>query len=227
MIVPRNQWCDTPRRSVPARIPLPAPAVWLHHGASGTSSIRTARAYARFHIVNRGWQDIGYSFVIAEGRVLEGRGAGRSGGHTSGHNSTSHGICVAGDYTSRDPDPADLDALRWLLAHGTEQGWWPTPTITGGHRQAPGASTTCPGRLVRFIPSINQGDDMTPADRELLQKAAADAAEARRLAAEVVTSLAGRHIGNDLQRLRVTSRAIAHAAGLPTEHPVPDGPVPA
>ena len=164
-IVPRNDWAgDIPPNGTPPRIALPAPRLWLHHGADGDSTIDTARAYARYHIRQRGWLDIGYSFVIADGQVLEGRGAGRSGAHTAGDNDESHGICIAGDYTSRPPSDADLDALIWLLRHGTSQGWWGTGQLTGGHRDAPGASTSCPGdALHRLIPDINRratGDDM-------------------------------------------------------------------
>ena len=162
-IVARDAWCDTPRTAEPPAIRLPAPRVWLHHGASGSSSADTARSYARFHIRDRGYFDIGYSFLIAGGRVLEGRGAGRAGAHTRGDNAASHGICVVGDYRSRVPSGGDLDALIWLLRHGAEQGWWPTPALTGGHRDAPGASTLCPGDgLYRLIPDINRRALGTP-----------------------------------------------------------------
>ena len=178
-ILPYEQWANgiTPN-GTPGRIPLPAPDLWLHHGAAGTSSITTARSYARYHIHTRGWLTIGYSFLIAEGKVLEGRGPGRQGAHTAGQNERSHGICVAGDYTDRPPSDEDLDALRWLIGHGHEQGWWPTPRLTGGHRDAPGAFTSCPGRaLHRLIDSINrppEEDVMTPA-----QEAKLDAVLAR------------------------------------------------
>jgi hypothetical protein len=156
-IVPYREWCDVTPRGTPARIATPAPRLWLHHGASGTSTVATARAYARWHIVNNGWMHVGYSFLVAAGKVLEGRGAGRAGAHTSGDNHGSHGVCLVGDYTSRGPSPEDVDALRWLLRHGHAQGWWPTAEFTGGHRDAPGASTSCPGaRLWTLIPTLNR-----------------------------------------------------------------------
>jgi hypothetical protein len=162
-IVPYRQWSDVTPRGTPSAIRLPAPRLWLHHGASGTSTVATARAYARFHIVTQGWTHVGYSFLVAGGQVLEGRGPGRAGAHTAGDNTGSHGICLVGDYTNRTPAPADLDALRWLLLHGHAQGWWPTPTFTGGHRDAPGASTSCPGtRLWPLIPSLNSRPTPAP-----------------------------------------------------------------
>ena len=136
---------------------LPAGEVWLHHGEAGTSSVGTANGYAAYHIRTKGWGEIGYSFVIAGGRVLEGRGAGVVGAHTKGRNDRSHGVCVAGNYVSRQPSPVDLDALVWLLKHGHQQGWWDRPAFTGGHRDAPGASTSCPGdRLQAELPDINR-----------------------------------------------------------------------
>ena len=158
-IIRRNDWCTTPATGTPSAIPTKLPRRWLHHGASGTSSIATANAYARWHIVGRPqptWLDVGYSWLIAEGKVLEGRGPGRQGAHTRLDNDSSYGIVVCGDYRTREPSARDIDALVWLLRHGVSRGWWDTPAFTGGHRDAPQASTTCPGnRLHRLIPSIN------------------------------------------------------------------------
>jgi hypothetical protein len=172
-IIPRRDWCNIAPNGTPHRMQLPAPRVWLHHGAGGSSTIATANSYARYHIATNGWQDIGYSFVIAEGKVLEGRGAGRVGAHTHGDNSRSHVICMAGNYQNAVPADRDLDALRWLLSHGAERGWWASPKLTGGHRDAPGASTACPGSaLHRLIPTINAAPEgtMTPAQEQKLDR---------------------------------------------------------
>jgi hypothetical protein len=163
---------------------LPAAEVWLHHGAAGTSSTATANGYAAYHIRDKAWGEVGYSFLIAGGRVLEGRGAGVEGAHTRGRNGISHGICMVGSYGNTLPPAEDLDALVWLLQHGHEQGWWNRPQLTGGHRDAPGASTSCPGdRLWRHIPELNrqaaEEDVMTPEQDRML----------RELHAEVYTAL--------------------------------------
>lgn len=167
-IVPRSEWAHRPPRAAPVRIPDRLPRRWLHHGAGGSSSIATARAYLNHHLDGNGWNDIGYSWLIAEGKVLEGRGVGRQGAHTRGDNASSYGICMVGNYSSSPPADRDLDALVWLLRHGHAQGWFTAPGFTGGHRDAPGASTTCPGSaLWAQIGPINaraQEDDMTPDD---------------------------------------------------------------
>ena len=153
-IVPASQWRTLDWRLSPT-IVTPSPELYLHHGASGTSSLATLIAYERHHVLGNGWAGgLGYNFAIAAGRIYEGRGAGRQGAQVRGRNRLSHGIVICGDYTSRDPADRDLDALVWLVRHGHEQGWWPS-TITGGHRDAPGASTACPARLRHFIPEVN------------------------------------------------------------------------
>lgn len=35
--------------------------------------------------------------------------------------------------------------MAWLLQQGQHSGWWQRARLDGGHRDAPGASTECPG----------------------------------------------------------------------------------
>jgi hypothetical protein len=151
-IHPRSTWkARTPRRRF--LMHLPSPRVWVHHsaGASLTGAKNewwaSLRQIQRFHMDDRGWDDIAYSFLIGGGEIFEGRGAGVVGGHTSGNNSSSHGICLLGNYEFMHPTDADLAALARLLAHGRRQGWW--GELTGDHSQAPGARTACAGKNLR------------------------------------------------------------------------------
>jgi hypothetical protein len=74
-----------------------------------------------FHREVRGWNDIGYNFVIdAFGRVFEARAGGIDepvvGAHAGGYNLASTGIAVLGSFTSQ-PIPAPAKrALQRLLA---------------------------------------------------------------------------------------------------------------
>ena len=181
-IVAFRQWAG---QDLPAlrSISTPTGDVWLHHGASGASSLATIRAYLRHHTQVNGWATIGYSFLVAGGVVYEGRGPGRQGAHTRGQNRTSHGIVIAGDYSAQPPADADLDALVALLRHGHKKRWWRTPALTGGHRDAPGATTSCPGdALHRLIPDINRRAASTPTPKPepeptLLESLMADGTE--------------------------------------------------
>lgn len=127
---------------------LPAMRWWVHHGAGGDATLRTLLGYERFHVKTKGWRALGYSFAICyDGRkatIYVARGWGGVGAHTQGDNDESHGVVLVGDWT-RGPVPEPMvAALAWLILRGEEVGAGPRE-ITGGHRNAPGAQTSCPG----------------------------------------------------------------------------------
>lgn len=157
----RAQWNARKPRSV-HNIPCPTPRLWLHHTAGPASTgPAVIAATQKFHMDpkphGRGWNDIAYSFLVeVDGTAWEGRGAGVAGGHTAGDNTRSHAICAVGNFDTRPVPPEMVEGIAQLVAHGHIFGWWPN-RITGGHRQAPGASTACPGKhLYARIPDINR-----------------------------------------------------------------------
>lgn len=111
------------------------------------------RGVQAFHMNTRKWNDIGYSFGVAPGifglrpRVLEGRGAGVLGAHTEGDNEDSLGIVILigpGRRIGRRVRRKIRKLLDALVAIGELEG--PRRKHpTGGHRDAPGAATACPG----------------------------------------------------------------------------------
>lgn len=122
----------------------------------------------------RKYNDIAYSFVVdnRDGRVFVGRGFGIVGAHTEGDNSKSHAICVMGDFTTDIPSSTTIQTIAALIQFGYAAKYWPNQ-LTGGHRDAPGAQTACPGNnLYRLIPAINElalGDDLlTPEEHSWL-----------------------------------------------------------
>lgn len=159
--VTRAEWGARPPAWGPYPVDaMPTPELWLHHTASAGSDEVSMRAIQDFHMDVRGWSDIAYSFLIDNDApdvdTFIGRGAGIAGGHTLGHNEHSHAICVIGDYTSVPPHEDTLEAISKLVAYGYQEGWWPLG-FTGGHRDASGANTSCPGdALWPLIGSINQ-----------------------------------------------------------------------
>lgn len=174
--VSRAEWGARPplRRS---KIALPTPRLWLHHSAGQGEDERSVRAIQDFHMgPHRKWSDIGYSFLIDDDPpdvdIFEGRGAGAEGGHTKHDNDGSHGICVMGNFMRIPPKSGTVEVLVRFIAYGHLRGWWPAH-ITGGHRDAPGANTACPGdALYALIPEINErvaarlenGEIMPPPD---------------------------------------------------------------
>ena len=142
-LISRKDWGAKPARN--RTITLPVKDLWLHHSASPDTGLRAVRGIQKFHQDTRGWADIAYNFLYSpsERKFYEGRGAGVLGAHTRGHNMASHGLCVLGNYDRAgftDNMLEDLQGfLKWHAQYGPER-------FTGGHQDAPGALTACPGR---------------------------------------------------------------------------------
>jgi hypothetical protein len=109
--------------------------------AAGVAQVRGIQA---FHMgPQRGWADIGYSFLVDdEGNIYEGRGWGVAGGHTANWNSRSHAVCaILGD--GQQPTPQMLAALRFVHdEHDRRYG-------KGFHRSHRDVNpTSCPGDIL-------------------------------------------------------------------------------
>ncbi|KAJ8923562.1 hypothetical protein NQ315_010141 [Exocentrus adspersus] len=93
---------------------------------------------------NRGWDDIGYNFLIGgDGNVYEGRGWGIQGAHAPKYNSRSMGICLIGNFENSTPPSNQLDALKNLIQCAADGNKITSNYHVIGHRQA--SSTKCPG----------------------------------------------------------------------------------
>lgn len=181
-IITRAEWNARPPKTSPVGIPLPTPKLYLHHAAGANlpgddemseADLTRIRSIQDFHMDVRGWNDIAYSFLLdPDGNVFEGRGAGIRGGHTKNQNTVSHGICVMGNYDNQPVDSDLVPRLAEFVHHGHYEGWWPLG-FTGGHRDAPGAATSCPGtNLYNVLPVINEtiGEMMTPEQEAKIDK---------------------------------------------------------
>jgi hypothetical protein len=121
--------------------------LWLHHSVTKASKnpVTDAKVIANIGISRFG--RMSYSFVVhPDGTILEGQN-GHVGAHTKGQNSTTQAVCAVGNYETDKPTPEMLAAIRILIGK-----YGP---LLGGHRDAPGAATACPGRnLYAAIPSL-------------------------------------------------------------------------
>ncbi len=119
----------------------------VHHSATETGSARLIRVLHRGVF---GWDDIGYHYVIgngtdsAEGLVEEGRPEWAVGAHSRGNNSDSLGICMVGDFHSRDPGCRQMRSLGELLSDMLGRYDLDREAVLL-HRQMPGNKTECPG----------------------------------------------------------------------------------
>lgn len=103
------------------------------------------RQIQNFHMNGRGWNDIGYHYLVfPSGRVYEGRGYGAVGAHNPGHNHEPS-LSFVGTFTTMTPTEKAQDAahaLRRYLKCGAFRGHGDT------------YPTSCPGQGVRKVMGI-------------------------------------------------------------------------
>jgi hypothetical protein len=159
----RSEWDSTGCRREGAETSYSsAKGIVIHHTA-GSNSYTQAQVpgiiagHCLYHVNGRGWDDIGYNFLVDKfGTVWEGRTGSKTspvqGAHTGGFNSQTQGIAMMGNFESISPTAANITGLKSILNWLT--GWHsidPTGlvTLTAGT----GAVGFTPGQKV-VAPSI-------------------------------------------------------------------------
>jgi hypothetical protein len=113
-------------------------------GKSHSACVTYWRNTRVFHTRDRGWLDIGYSFMVcAHGYVMEGRGWQRAQAAQPGGNTTWTSVTFAGGPSER-PTSAQITAFRelrnWLRGRGLA-------AAVSYHSRF--TSTSCPGNILR------------------------------------------------------------------------------
>lgn len=149
-IITREEWGARAPKSPADNLSIkPAPYVIIHHSAGASCNTQAAcqlkmKGIQNYHMDNKNWFDIGYNFVVGEdGNVYEGRGWGKKGAHSIPYNNKSIGICILGDYRSRTPNVAAVEAISKLIAYGVSNNEIKSDYKLLGHRQT--WATNCPG----------------------------------------------------------------------------------
>ena len=115
---------------------------------SGHSTSEKVAEVRRWHVSDRGWDDIGYHYLIdRDGTLATGRPLDKIGAHTQGHNTGSIGIALFGGHGSSKSDTFDKNftpeqdaALRELIGRLEQEHGI---TKVSGHNQY--AAKACPG----------------------------------------------------------------------------------
>ncbi|XP_043072719.1 peptidoglycan recognition protein 5 isoform X3 [Puntigrus tetrazona] len=138
----------------------PARTVIVHHTAlrycsRPRDSLSELARIQRMHMQERGFDDIGYNFLISgDGMVYEGRGWGIVGAHAKEHNFHSVGVAFMGNFNEEFPSAASKSALLRLLQVGVLRGHVQPNFVLVGHRDV--AKTECPGNnLYAVLPKLN------------------------------------------------------------------------
>ena len=171
----------------------PAEVFFVHHTATGNGyscadSPAIVRGIQAYQVRTKGWDDIGYNFLVDKcGTIFEGRGGGVGrnvlGAHTMGFNTNAAAIAVIGTYDSGGVSPAVRTAIATVAAYklgaagnlpsgkvvyvsGGSNKWAKGRAVTlfriSGHRDA--GLTDCPGdALYRQLPQIRAIAGAAPA----------------------------------------------------------------
>ncbi len=151
--------------------------VTIHHTAGATSTPSDPCAQMRniwnYHVYTRGWNDIGYNFVLDHlGNIYHGRYSADlanldvRAAHCSYHNANVMGFSVMGnfetDYIHEPTWPAIYDLITWKCdqrgidpygsAWNGDPGYEDYALCILGHKDWESASTACPG--AHFHPEI-------------------------------------------------------------------------
>ncbi|BCY14022.1 N-acetylmuramoyl-L-alanine amidase [Actinoplanes sp. L3-i22] len=171
----------------------PVQVFFVHHTATGNgyscaSSTSVVRGIEAYQVKSKGWNDIGYNFLVDKcGTIFEGRRGGVDrnvlGAHTLGFNTNASAVAVIGDFRSTPIPAAARLSVAQLAAYklggagnapasrvALTSGGGPKFAVgrrvvlnrISGHRDA--GLTECPGTsLYRQLPAIRQLAGSAPA----------------------------------------------------------------
>ncbi|PSN44924.1 hypothetical protein C0J52_15019 [Blattella germanica] len=104
---------------------------------------KIVKSIQHYHIKERGWFDIGYSFLVCgDGNIYYGRGWDSVGAFAKGYNSKAIGIAFIGNFNEILPTPEAIDAVKELIAEGVKLGKISKDYKLLGHKQGRVGSTT-------------------------------------------------------------------------------------
>ena len=100
------------------------------------------------------WADIGYHYLIDwKGRVWQGRKVEKQGANVSNMNPGTIGVALLGDFERQHPTPAQLLALKRMLAY-LVYAYKISPLSIHGHHEY--KATSCPGRYMERKEEYNE-----------------------------------------------------------------------
>ncbi|XP_059609203.1 peptidoglycan-recognition protein 1-like isoform X2 [Phlebotomus argentipes] len=150
-LVSRSEWIAQPPNEEGVDLTLPTNRVIIAHTAtedctSQASCVYRVRFIQTFHMESRGWDDIGYNFLVGgDGSAYEGRGWDKVGAHTKGFNVDSICIAFIGTFVKVTPPERQLVAAQKVIEWGVRTGKLSKDYKLFGHRQlipteSPGAA---------------------------------------------------------------------------------------
>lgn len=119
----------------------------VHCAATPPDMDVTVKQVRGWHVIERGWSDIGYHYFIRRDGTLEtGRPLERTGAHAKGFNKGSVGICFAGGVDENGKPEDNRTGEQSMTLRSLIDGLVATYGIETviGHRDLPNVSKACP-----------------------------------------------------------------------------------
>lgn len=124
----------------------------IHHSATENGN---AEIFRRFHKETNGWDDIGYHFVITNGKggpdgeIQKGRGLQKQGAHARGRNHNSIGICLVGNnkFTEKQKEALIRLLVKLCIMYQIDPS---EKTIQAHHEKCPGPGFDLP-EIIRWL----------------------------------------------------------------------------
>ena len=125
------------------------------------------------HKFLRGWEDIGYHYLIGNtrpfsknGKLYSGRSEKFEGAHALGYNGNSLSVCLIGNFDKKIPSEEQFETLFSLLEEKIRQYDIPIENVRG-HSELPNVDKSCPGRLVNmdYVRAVLSGQENFSASR--------------------------------------------------------------
>ena len=117
----------------------------VHHSQRKIDSVKRIK---NLHIKIRGWEDIGYHYLIdKKGKIYFGRSEKFIGAHVFGYNKNSIGLCLIGNFDEEKPTKKQIQTLIKFLKEKVRKFKIPIKNILG-HREFLNVTKTCPGKFI-------------------------------------------------------------------------------
>ncbi len=123
-LLSRSEWGALKPETPPAKMAQPTRITIHHSGGKEAPDVereaveRTIKAIQTDHTRKRGWNDIGYHFVIdRSGRIWEGRPISQIGAHAGSQaaNDRNAGVLLLGNFDLQTPAAAQISSLERLV----------------------------------------------------------------------------------------------------------------
>lgn len=106
------------------------------------------------HVFLRGWEDIGYHFLIGntrpftiDGKLYQGRDEAFEGAHALGYNQCSIGVCLIGNFNKKKPSKNQMETLYTFLVEKIKKHGLSLESIKG-HKELLNTRKKCPGKNI-------------------------------------------------------------------------------